>query len=56
MPEKVDAGDFKAVEVLIRDIQTLANRARILKMIRTANALNAAKNAAEWEFAGHLVP
>jgi len=56
MPEKVDPGDFKAVEVLIRDIQTLASRARILRMIRTANALNGARNVADWEFAAHLVP
>jgi len=56
MPEKVEPGNFKAVEVLVRDIQTLANRARILGMTRTANALNGAKNVADWEFAAQLVP
>jgi len=56
MPEKAEPGNFKAVEVLIRDIETLANRARILRMTRTANALNGAKNVADWEFAAQLVP
>jgi hypothetical protein len=56
MPEKVEPGNFKAVEVLIRDIQTLANRARILRMVRTANALNGAQNVADWEFAAQVVP
>ena len=56
MPEKVDPGEFRAVELLIRDIQTLANRALILRMPRTATALNGARNVAEWEFSTHLVP
>jgi hypothetical protein len=30
MPEKVDPGDFKAVEVLIRDIQTYAKCPQIM--------------------------
>jgi len=56
MPEKVDRGDFRAVEILIRDIQTLANRALVLRMPRTASALNGARNIAEWEFGTQLVP
>jgi len=56
MPEKVDRGDFRAVEVLIRDIQILANRALVLRMPRTASALNGARNIAEWEFGTQLVP
>jgi hypothetical protein len=42
---------FDAVRLLINDIQELESRAHHLKMLRTAHALNAAKNAAGWELA-----
>jgi len=56
MPATVHPANFKLVEVLIRDIQTLMDRARALGMTRTANALSGARNTAEWEYGAQVVP
>lgn len=51
---RVSPLDFTAVRALINDIQFLEDRAHRLKMLKAANALNTAKNAAGWELAEQL--